>query len=141
VAGDREALLALTAASVVIADQALKAAVLRVGSLLRLGSFLRIRPVRSSVIASGFGFRVAALFVAWVVITLMIVFVVPYSGLFHSLVSGLALGVALGGAASNLLDLILRGVVVDYIDVRVWPVFNLGDAAIVSGVLLAFIAR
>ena len=42
----------------------------------------------------------------------------------------------LGGAAGNLLDRICLGYVVDFIDVRVWPVFNVGDSAITIGVAL-----
>jgi len=37
----------------------------------------------------------------------------------------------------NLLDRFRRGAVIDFIDLRVWPVFNLADAAIVSGTLAA----
>jgi signal peptidase II len=48
------------------------------------------------------------------------------------------LGLALGGAASNLVDRAFRGAVVDMIDVRVWPVFNPADVAIVAGLALAF---
>ncbi len=40
----------------------------------------------------------------------------------------------LGGAVGNLLDRIRYGVVVDFLDFRVWPVFNIADIAIVSGV-------
>lgn len=45
-------------------------------------------------------------------------------------------GMILGGAASNLYDRIVRGFVVDYIDLRVWPVFNLSDSCISIGVIL-----
>lgn len=47
------------------------------------------------------------------------------------------LGAAIGGASSNLLDRIRHGAVVDFIDLRVWPVFNLADAAILLGSGLA----
>jgi signal peptidase II len=43
------------------------------------------------------------------------------------------LGIALGGAIGNLLDLARRGAVVDFIDLRIWPIFNVADACIVVG--------
>jgi signal peptidase II len=45
----------------------------------------------------------------------------------------------LGGAAGNLIDRLRLGYVVDFIDVRVWPVFNLGDSAITVGVAILII--
>jgi signal peptidase II len=52
-----------------------------------------------------------------------------------------ALGLVLGGALGNLTDRAirgpdLRGRVVDFIDLHVWPVFNLADSAIVVGAIL-----
>jgi signal peptidase II len=38
-----------------------------------------------------------------------------------------------GGALGNVADRLRFGYVVDYLDVHVWPVFNLADAAIVVG--------
>jgi len=43
-------------------------------------------------------------------------------------------GLVLGGAAGNLLDRLSSGGVTDYLDFRVWPIFNLADVAIVIGV-------
>ena len=40
----------------------------------------------------------------------------------------------LGGAAGNLIDRLRFGHVIDFIDLRVWPVFNLADSAITIGV-------
>ncbi len=49
-----------------------------------------------------------------------------------------ALGFVLGGGAGNLVDRVMRSTpgVVDWIDVGAWPVFNLADAAIVTGVTM-----
>jgi signal peptidase II len=52
-----------------------------------------------------------------------------------------ALGLQLGGAMGNLVDRLRRGSVVDFIDLNFWPlhewpVFNLADASIVTGVAL-----
>ena len=52
------------------------------------------------------------------------------------------LGMVLGGGIGNLVDRVVRepgGRVVDFIDLHVWPVFNLADSAIVIGVLLLLI--
>lgn len=40
----------------------------------------------------------------------------------------------LGGAVGNLIDRIRYGVVIDFFDFRIWPVFNVADIAIVVGV-------
>lgn len=45
-----------------------------------------------------------------------------------------------GGAAGNLIDRVRLGYVVDYLDVHVWPVFNLADIAIVLGAAVLIIA-
>jgi signal peptidase II len=52
-----------------------------------------------------------------------------------------ALGLILGGALGNLADRALNGPglsghVTDFIDFRIWPVFNLADSAIVVGAVL-----
>lgn len=41
----------------------------------------------------------------------------------------------LSGAVSNLIDRVRSGLVVDFFDFRVWPVFNIADIAIVLGVI------
>jgi len=46
----------------------------------------------------------------------------------------ISLGLVLGGALSNLVDRVLRGAVLDFIDLQVWPVFNVADVAIIVGV-------
>jgi signal peptidase II len=48
----------------------------------------------------------------------------------------LSLGLQLGGAFGNLLDRLMLGFVTDFIDIGPWPVFNLADASIVTGLLL-----
>lgn len=50
-----------------------------------------------------------------------------------------ALGLMIGGASGNLIDRLLHGHVIDFIDLNFWPfrswaVFNIADASIVVGV-------
>jgi lipoprotein signal peptidase len=58
---------------------------------------------------------------------------------FDSSASLAGLGLAFGGAASNLVDLLRRRYVINYIDLGWWPAFNLADAAIIAGLAAAFL--
>jgi len=49
-----------------------------------------------------------------------------------------AFSLILGGAIGNLIDRIMLGHVVDFIDLRVWPVFNVADSAITIGAVIIF---
>ena len=48
----------------------------------------------------------------------------------------LSLGLQLGGAFGNLIDRIRLGHVTDWVDVGPWPVFNIADASIVTGLVI-----
>lgn len=47
-----------------------------------------------------------------------------------------AVSLILGGAIGNLIDRIYYGQVIDFIDLRIWPVFNIADSAITIGAIL-----
>ena len=48
-------------------------------------------------------------------------------------------GLVVGGALGNYIDRLFRGYVVDFIDFKVWPIFNVADICIVVGCLLYII--
>jgi len=48
----------------------------------------------------------------------------------------IAFSMILGGAFGNLIDRILYGYVIDFIDLRIWPVFNVADSAITVGAVI-----
>ena len=68
--------------------------------------------------------------VAWVVVELRR----PAARRFTLTTLGWAL--VLGGAAGNVVDRLRWGYVVDFLDLRVWPVFNVADSAITIGVMV-----
>lgn len=74
----------------------------------------------------------------WVFI-LVAVAVVLAAGIFYSRLKKESIllqtgaGLLLGGAVGNLVDRIQTGLVVDFLDFRVWPVFNIADIAICVG--------
>jgi len=47
-----------------------------------------------------------------------------------------AFSMILAGAMGNLIDRIAFGYVIDFIDLRVWPVFNIADSAITVGAVV-----
>lgn len=90
--------------------------------------------------AFGLG-RSAPWFFAAATITVALV-IVAVSFRAHRPSIAVGLGLILGGGLGNLTDRalngdgLLTGRVVDFIDLHVWPVFNLGDTAIVAGAVL-----
>jgi len=48
----------------------------------------------------------------------------------------ISLALILGGALGNLVDRVLLGYVVDFLDFRIWPVFNIADSCVVVGAIL-----
>lgn len=139
----------LVAGLSVLADQVTKYLVtsnLRQGQSLiltsRLGSIFQITYVTNSGAAFG-------LFPNWsqVFIIVAVVVIVALVWYYVQLADGrwavqLALGLQLGGAIGNLIDrLRLAGHVIDFIDLnfwplRRWPIFNIADASIVTGVTM-----
>ncbi|MCK9603624.1 MAG: signal peptidase II [Candidatus Omnitrophica bacterium] len=51
-------------------------------------------------------------------------------------ITSISLAFILGGALGNLIDRLFLGYVVDFLDFRIWPVFNIADSAITIGAIL-----
>jgi len=47
-----------------------------------------------------------------------------------------ALGLILGGTVGNLIDRLRFGGVTDFIDIGLWPAFNIADSAVVVGTII-----
>ena len=54
----------------------------------------------------------------------------------HKKLFSAALSLILAGALGNLVDRLFFGYVIDFLDFRVWPVFNVADSAITVGAIL-----
>lgn len=53
-----------------------------------------------------------------------------------STVEQIAYALLVAGALGNVLDRVLRGYVIDFIEIHRWPIFNVADVAIVAGAVL-----
>ena len=149
----------LCASAVIAADQASKAAVVaKIRTGQEIDVILGVRLVRVSNRGMAFSLgnsRGSGVVVVVLVVVAALVWVVrrelarpPGEPGAATTAQAVAFGVILGGAIGNLVDRFLRhpgwgrGAVVDFVDTRIWPVFNVADAALSLGgialVVLAF---
>ena len=76
----------------------------------------------------------------------IVIFILAIAPRVKDVLNAVALGLVLGGALGNLTDRLFRppgpfrGRVIDFIDFRIWPTFNLADVAVVVGAGLLAIA-
>ena len=107
-----------------------------------LGHLLTFTHVRNTGAAFGLFPKMGAAFivVALIVVLLIAVYYRQLAG--SSWLLTIALGLQLGGAVgNNLVDRLIRGYVTDFVDVHIWPVFNVADSSVVVGTaLLAYYA-
>ena len=135
-------LAAVAAAIVVMADQITKQIVvssLGLGESTNVFFGIDIEYVRNKGVAFGALGEGGALVVA---LTLAAVALLAVYFALHATdrFLWLPIGAITGGALGNLADRAREGAVIDFVDPKLWPAFNLADAAIVIGVLLALIA-
>ena len=126
------------ALAVVVADQLTK---LLVQANLALGESVPVGPVAITYIintGSLFGlFTDQTLFLVITAAIGLVAVLVYYRYLpAKTLPVRASLGLLLGGAAGNFIDRLRFGYVVDFIDLRVWPVFNLADSAVTVGIIV-----
>jgi len=77
------------------------------------------------------GKSVFFVFIALAIIIVITAYLIKSRPLNRSVSIGL--GLILGGAVGNLVDRIAFGSVIDFIDLGIWPVFNIADSCITIG--------
>lgn len=98
-----------------------------------IGDVVRLTHVRNTGAAFGILSGQTYFFVAVTVFLAGAILWFYHRSPYGRFINGVAAGLIVGGALGNLVDRIIWGFVVDFIDLRVWPVFNIADAAIVVG--------
>jgi len=98
---------------------------------------IRIRRVTNPKGSIVFVHKRAVLLGLWGLAVLSTILAIRFGHFFATPAAQLGLGLALGGATSNLWDMLQRHGVIDFIDMRLWPVFNLADVAIFIGSAVA----
>ncbi len=138
-AGSRRVSAVLLVA-VVGGDQALKALVARLlplGATIPLVSgILSLTHVHNPGVAFSLLPQVPVLVPAAIALTLLTLLFYNEARWVRHPHTQWALALLSGGAVGNLIDRLRVGAVIDYIDLHVWPVFNLADAAVTAGAAL-----
>jgi signal peptidase II len=83
------------------------------------------------MLASGAGF-----FLVFGIAAALILLSLMPAALRSALTVRIAYALALGGIVGNIIDRLRFGYVVDFLDFRVWPVFNVADSAITVAAIL-----
>lgn len=102
-----------------------------------LGRIFRFTHITNSGAAFGLFENMGNVFmiVAIIVALAIVYYITVYPSL--PMIVLLSLGLQLGGALGNMFDRIqYDSGVVDFVDIGFWPIFNIADASIVSGVIL-----
>lgn len=133
-------MLFLTAAAIFILDRITK--YMAVDHLAE-GRSLKVVPnifhltlVRNPGAAFGLLRGATTLFIALSVLIAVFIVIYAFRRKTDDAMMSTALGLILGGAGGNLLDRIRLGYVIDFLDFRIWPVFNVADSAITIGAMI-----
>lgn len=108
------------------------------GRSIALGRLLRIRCVAHPLAGFIAGRSQIMLPLLWLASLACAIALHNSGAWFQSETALFGLALAFSGAAGNLADLLRRNFVLNFIDLGWWPVFNLADVWILTGLVLAF---
>jgi signal peptidase II len=131
---------ALAASGVVVAidqgSKALATSLVDRGDRVEVLPFLHIENVRNKGVAFGLGGDISSVLIGVAILALLGLLVYLAARGRGGVMVWLPAALLIGGALGNLADRVRDGAVTDFIDLPLWPTFNLADVAITVGVLL-----
>lgn len=105
-----------------------------------LGNFVRLTFIKNPGMAFGIQIGNKTLFTMFSIIASVVIFIYLLKTKGDKKFVKVALALILGGAIGNLIDRVLYGSVVDFVDVGIgdlrWPVFNVADSAVSIGMII-----
>lgn len=105
-----------------------------------IGDVIRLTYIENPGMAFGIDFGGQPFFTIFASLATVVIFVYIVRAREENIFLRMALALILGGAIGNLIDRILYGKVVDFIDIGAggtrWPVFNLADSAVTIGMIM-----
>ncbi|RMF69802.1 MAG: signal peptidase II [Calditrichaeota bacterium] len=105
-----------------------------------IGDWVRLTYIENPGMAFGIQVGGQKFFTVFAIVATAIIFVYIVRARGEKMPIRLALALILGGAIGNLIDRLLYGKVVDFVDLGVgstrWPIFNLADSAVTIGMII-----
>lgn len=101
-----------------------------------LGKYVRLRYILNPGIAFGIQFGGRVFFTVFTSIACLIILIFLFRLKEDHFWTRMALGLILGGALGNLIDRIVFGQVIDFIEIGPWPIFNVADIAVTFGMVV-----
>jgi signal peptidase II len=127
----------LVAVLIILLDQASKYFIKKMplhSSIAVINNLLYITYIQNT--GAGFGlFRGTNLILIFVSLIIIGIILFYFDRIVKDPKTHLPAALILGGAVGNLIDRIFLGHVVDFIDFRIWPAFNIADSSITIAVL------
>ena len=110
-----------------------------------INNILHLTLVKNTGAAFGLFKNATVVFIIISIISILFISILVFRSikkgkLFSNPVFNSGLVLIVSGALGNLIDRLKFGYVIDFIDVRIWPVFNMADASITIGTILVFLS-
>ncbi|HLM84410.1 MAG TPA: signal peptidase II [Candidatus Bathyarchaeia archaeon] len=102
----------------------------------QIAKYLSVHSICNKNIAWSIPIASAIFYLVWIAIIAVLIYIFLKTS---SISQKIFLILIFSGAISNIVDRIRLGCVVDYIDLKFWPVFNLADVFITIGIILLLI--
>lgn len=125
---------------IIIIDRILKIVFSNIGSINVIGNFFKITLLHNYGAAWSIlnGYRL--FLIAITILELFIIYIIFIKNKKLSTKESIVLGTLTGGIVGNLIDRLIYGYVIDYLDFNIFgynfPVFNFADAAIVISIII-----
>ncbi len=131
--------LLLTTSIIFILDQTTKILLENISSFVLIPSVLSFTPTKNTGIAFSIPIEGLLLIIITIIIIIIgILYARRYLN-FSKVLTQIVCGFILGGALGNLVDRVFNGYVFDFIQISVFPVFNIADMFISIGGILFLI--
>ena len=109
------------------------------GSIPIINNVFHLKYITNTGSAFGLFRGLNLFFISFSIIVIAVIFYCLKKIKYNEKALQFAVGLLLGGTIGNLIDRITYGAVTDFIDFRIWPVFNVADSSVTISIILLIV--